>query len=309
MKRFFKEFIKKHKFEIVWFSFVRTISFIQVLFWPFAFAKIINIMTETPSEWQQALLWMGLMIINKISEDFVRLRSKLGLEKIAAKLRISLATFFTEKTDIKEGIKTGEAVQAIRQASDAIESMVMYYKDNMLQLPVNFILIPIVLFNISIDYLFISIIYGILYLLIDHFAANLYSIKLQKYFKTAEKFWGTTYRKAPEIWRARENGIILSEQIEQEGKELYEDISSVATTNNWRWVFLQGLSSTSVGAAILFVFFRILKSIAHIGDLILVSNYLQQIQGSLNIISSSISQVIQTKIALKRLNEAVEIKR
>ena len=308
MKRFFKSFFKKHKAGIIWFSFMRMISFVQVLFWPFAFAKIINIITGTPEQWQKALLWVGLMIVNKISEDVVRLRSKLGLEKIAAKLSISLATFFMENTEIKKGIKTGEAVQTIKQASDAIGSIVTYYKDSMLQLPVNFIFIPMILFNIGSNYLAILIIYVALYFLIDYFAASLYSAKLQKYFEADGTFWGTTYRKAPEIWRARDNGILFSKQIEEEGQSLYKDIASAITTNNWRWIFLQGLSSTSVGIAVLFVFFKILKGVAHIGDLVLISDYFQQTQGSLNIVSSSISQIIQTRIALERLNEAVEVK-
>lgn len=307
MEKFFKNFLQEHKAQIFLFSLFRIFSFVQILFWPYAFSKIINIMSQNPDNWREAGLWAGLMILNKITEDFVRLRSKFGLEKIGAKLKISLATFFSEKTEIRKGKKTGEAVQAVKKASEDIKSLVDFYKENILQLPVNLIIIPLILLQASVDYLLLLLVYGIAYLTIDYFAIKLYNRKVKKYFKAAEVFWGTTYRKTPEVWREREDGGVFAERIDQEGKELYKTIVSADNIDNWRWVSLQALSSATIGAAVLFVLYKIVTNTAPVGDLILVTAYLRETQRTLNVITSSLTRLIRTRISLKRLNKAVKI--
>ncbi len=309
MEKFFKNFLQEHKSQIFLFSLFRIFSFVQILFWPYAFSKIINIMSQNPDNWREAGLWAGLMILNKITEDFVRLRSKFGLEKIGAKLKISLATFFSEKTEIRKGKKTGEAVQAVKKASEDIKSLVDFYKEYILQLPVNLIIIPLILLQANIDYLILLLVYGIVYLTIDYFAIKVYNRKVKKYFRAAEVFWGTTYRKTPEVWREREDGGIFAERIDQEGKELYKTIVSADNIDNWRWVLLQALSSATIGAAVLFVLYKIVTNTAPVGDLILVSAYLRETQGTLNVITSALTRLIRTRISLKRLNKAVKTMR
>lgn len=307
MKKFFKGFFQEHKARVFFFSFWRIFSFGQALFWPYAFAKIVNIMSQNPDNWREAGFWAGLMILNRITEDFVRLRSKFGLEKIGVKLKISLATFFSKKTKIRKGKKTGEAVQAVKKASEDIESLINSYKDDMLQLPINLIVIPLVLLRASKDYLLLLILYGVLYLTIDYFAVRIYNQALRKYFKAAEVFWGTTYRKTPEVWRQREDGGIFMRAIDRQGKSLYKSIIIAKNTNNWRWIALQALSSASIGAAVLWVLYKIVNGVAPIGDLILVTAYFEKTQGTLNIVTDTLTRTIQTRISLKRLDKAVKL--
>jgi len=308
MKVFFQKFFQEHRKQILFFSFLRIIAFIQVLFWPYAFAKVINIVSINPKAWHSAIGWIVLMGLNKITEDWVRLRSKFGLEKIGAELKISLATFFSRKTEIREGRKTGEAVQAVKKASEDIEVLVNFYKDKILQLPINLVIIPIIFWQASKDYLFLLIAYGLLYLLIDYFSLKIYYQNLKRYFKKAEIFWGTTYRKTPEVWRQRENGCIFADTITEEGKDLYQAIISAVNVNNWRWIILQSLSSASRTAAVFLVVYKIFKGRAPIGDLIIVNAYLQKTQTTLNIITDTLINLIRTKISLKRLGKAVKIK-
>jgi len=308
MKHFFKKFFTEHRAQIFIFSLFRIFAFAQTLFWPYAFSKIVNILSKNPKNWQGAGFWAILMVLNKITEDFVRLRSEFRLEKIGTKLKISLATFFSKKTEIREGKKTGEAVQAVKQASENIESLINFYKNNILQLPINFIIIPLVLLKASTDYLFLLLMYGILYLIIDAFAVQFYNRQLKKYFRAAEIFWGTTYRKTPEIWRQREDGEIFGHRIDEEGEKLYKATVSASNRNTWRWFFLQSLSSASRGVVILFALYKIAKGTAPVGDLILVSAYFQRAQDTLNIISSSLTQILQARISLKRLDAAVKIR-
>ena len=308
MKRFFKNFFQENKYKIFSFSFWRIVAFLQVLFWPYAFSKVVNILTQDPSNWQEAVFWAGLMILNNIVDDFVRLRAKFGLEKIGTKLKISLATFFSEKTAIREGKKTGEAVQAIKKASEAIESIVNFYKDDILQLPVNLVIIPLVLWQADISYLILLTFYGFLYLAVEYFAVRIYKRELKKYFCAAEIFWGTTYRQTPDFWRQREDGKVFAQRIEREGEELYKATTTAQNINSWRWAILQSLSSASLGAAVLLVIYRIINNSAPVGDLVLVSAYFTKTQETLNIITSAITKIMQTQISLKRLNEAVKVK-
>ena len=308
MKQFFKEFFQGYQRKIIGFSFLRVFSLVQELFWPYAFSRIINKMSENPENWRTAVIWAGVMILNKILEDFIRLKAKFELEKIGTKLEISLATFFSEKTEIRNGKKTGESVQAIKKASEDIYSLIEFYKDNLLRLPVNLIIIPFILFRANTSYLIFLIIYGALYLGIDYFALNLYQKKLKKYFKAAEVFWGTTYRKAPEVWRQREDGYVFAEEVDHQGESLYQKTVSADNIERWRWSALQAFSSASIGAVILFVLYRIINNTTPVGDLILVAGYFEEMQGTLNIFTSALTQVIHTKISLKRLSRAVKIK-
>ena len=307
IKKFFVEFLQKHKNPIVLFSFLRILDFIQCLFSPYAFAKIINIIGQDPSNWKQASFWGMLFLINSSTENFVRLRGKLGLEKIAVKLKLSMSTFFSEKTKIRKNKKTGQAVQAVKMASDDIQSSVNFYKDNILQLPVNFIIIPLVLFKANIDYLILLMVYIALYLIIECLTVPIYNQKLQKFFKASEAFWGTTYRKAPEVWRHREDGEELTKTMNREKNALYKADTAAIKINNWRWIFLQSTSSIAIGIGVLFVLYKIVNNGAQIGDLVLVSSYLGQTQGTLNMISDTINRFLHAKTSLKRLGEAVEI--
>ncbi|MBL7156024.1 MAG: ABC transporter ATP-binding protein [Candidatus Pacebacteria bacterium] len=308
MKQFFIDFFKKYKVKIIWFSILRILDFLQCLFNPYAIAKIINIITKDPTNWKDASFWAILFLVNNTTEDIVRLRGKLGLEKIAIRLKLSLTTFFSQKTKIRKNKKTGEAVQAIKGASDDIQSLINFYKDNILQLPVNLIIIPLILFKANTDYLVLLLMYMFLYFIIELFAVPIYNRKLQKFFQANEIFWGTAYRKTPEIWREREDGKIFTQKMNQEEKNLYKADTDAISANTWRWTFLQCLSSVTIGLGILFALHKIVNNSAPIGDLILVSSYLSQTQGTLNIITSTITRFFQTKISLKRLNKAVKIR-
>lgn len=308
MREFFKDFFREHRVRISLYSLLRIFSFCQVLFLPYAFSKIVNILSSNPDNWREAIPWTVLMILNGLTDDFVRLRAKFGLENIGSKLKISLATFLSQKTAIRKGKKTGEAVQAVKKTSEDIESLISFYKNDALQLPVNLIVIPLVLFNASRDYLILLLVYGVLYLIIEYFVVKIYRRELRKYFEAAEVFWGTAYRKTPEIWRKREDDHAFARNLEKEGRELYQATVLANNANNWRWIFLQCLSSASIGVAVLFVIYKIITNTAQVGDLILVSAYFERTQEALNIITLGITYIIETKVSLKRLNEAVKIK-
>lgn len=307
MKEFFEDFFKRYEKQILFFSFWRIVAFAQFLFWPYAFSKIVNIMSQNPENWQEACFWAMLMILNNLSDDFIRLRSKFGLEMIGAKLQISLATFFSKNTKLRRHKKTGEGVQAIKKASDDIRSLANYYKDDLLQLPVNFIIIPLILSTVNPHYVFILIVYGILYLAIDFLTIRIFYKRLKKYFMATEIFWGTAYRKVPDVWRQREDGETFAQEIEREGRDLYRATVSSENTGYWRWIFLQALSSASVGVAVVFALSKIIQGTAPVGDLILVTAYFDKTQETLNIITETVTRVIQTKLSFKRLEQAVEI--
>jgi len=307
MKKFLENFFRENKARILGFSFLRILSYIQVLFWPFALAKILDLMTSTPINWHEAGLWVCLMIFNKVLEDIVRLRSKLGLETIINDLKIKLTIFFTEKTEISKGTKTGEALQAIKNAIDTAESLLFFYKESFFQLPVNLILIPMILLRASVDYFLILVFFVTLYLAIEYLIVRFFSKKLADYLRAAEVFWGTTYRKAPEVWREREENEIFSKDIRRQGKKLGEVTDSFYDISNWRWIALQVASSLSIGLSLGFVVYKIVNKTAPVGDLVLVIGYLAQIQESLNIVTNAISQVVQAKISLERLRRAIRI--
>ena len=184
----------------------------------------------------------------------------------------------------------------------------MFYKENLLQLPVNFIIIPIVLIKANSDYLFILVIFSALYLLLEYFLSRPYRRCLRSYLRSAEIFWGTTYRKAPDVWRKREKMEEFSKQIERQGRKLDKAADAFMNVNSWRWTAIQTLSSSTIGLSILLIIYKTINGSASIGDLILVSGYLGQTQGSLNIISIGISHLSQAKLALNRLRKAVEFK-
>ncbi len=308
LQNFFKDFFKDNRLKIVWFSIVRMFAFCQVLFWPFAFSKIIDILSQGIDNWQAALPWAAALVINKVAEDLIRLRSKYGLQKIGAGLELRLATFFTQKTELCEGIKTGEAMQRTKRASDTINSAAEYYKDNLLQLPVNFIVIPIVLLTSRTDYFIIFTVYVVVYLLIDYFANTFYLDEAEDYFQASEVFWGTAYRKTPDVWRERVDGFQFREQIEQQADNLYKERMEMENVDNWRWVTVQVLSSVSQGLIILYAFYLIIKGQAPVGDLVLLSGYFSQAQSSLNIVTTTAQRIGDLRISLSRLAEAVKLK-
>lgn len=308
MKQFFKDFLKRHRARIFGFSVLRIIDFLQILFAPYVLAKIINIVTQNSGNWQQASFWTIVFLINGAAEDVVRLQGKLGLEKIAIRFKLALATFFSEETEIRKNKKTGQAVQAIRRAGDVIQGLMNFYKDNLLQLPVNFIIIPLVLWSANINYLILLIIYIVLYFMIECLMYSIHHKKLQKFFKASEIFWGTTYRKTPEVWRQREDEQSFIQQMDREAENLYKADANAIGINNWRWIFLQVLSSATIGIAVLLVVYKIFNNSAPIGDLILVSSYFTKTQETLNIVTSSITRLLHTKTSLKRLDQAVKIR-
>ncbi len=308
LKDFLKKFFGEHRIRIIWFSFWRMVAFVQVLFWPFAFSKIVDVLSQEPEHWQKAISWVAALIINKILEDFIRLRAKYGLQKIGAKLELELASFFTQETELCDGVRTGEAVQRTKKATNTIRNAARYYKDTLLQLPVNLIVIPLVLLQARPIYLTILVIYTVLYLLADYFANTIYLKEAKDFFEASEYFWGTTYRKAPDVWRKREDGHKFKETMNKEAEDLYKERMEMENVNNWRWIMDQGLSSLSKGAVIIYAVHLIMSGQAPVGDLVLVSSYFGKAQGTLNIITSTVRQVVDLRISLDRLAQAVKLK-
>lgn len=302
---FFKDFGRENKKEIVWASFWRLVACLQALFWPFAFAKVVNIMSEDPASWRRALLWVGALVANKALEDFIRLRSKYRLQTIIIKLKTELASFFTEETALKDGTRTGEAVQDVKRVTETTAGLASYYKNNFLQLPVNLVVIPFVLFRADVKYFIFIVAYTIFYLVLDYFWAGIYSESQEDTIKAGEEFWGATYRKAPDVWRGREDQESFTRLIRNKARTYSNRSVETQNIHYWRWTSVQILSSLSRGAAVIFVLYRVIKGKTPVGDLVLVNSYFARSQGSLNILTNTVRKIIDWRAALRELKEAV----
>lgn len=308
LKDFFNNFWQKEKVKIIWYSFWRLVAFVQTLFWPFALSRVVNVLTQDPSNWEGALPWIAGMIINKVTEDVIRLRSKYGLEILGVDMTIDLALFFTSRTKVKENCKTGEAVQAIKRITEVLNGLLIYYKNNLLQLPVNFIVIPLVFFKADIDYFILFLIYTFIYLLVDYFASGFYSDEARDSFEASEAFWGTAYRKTPDVWRQREDGEKLKNTLKKQGETFYKEASEARNMHYWRWTVVQVLSNLTQGFAVALIVYKIFHGQAEVGDLVLVVGYFQQTQNSLNVVTNANKMFTDLHIALRRLESSVEKK-
>jgi ABC-type bacteriocin/lantibiotic exporter with double-glycine peptidase domain len=309
LSKFSKDFIQKNRIKLIWFSFWRIVAFIQVLFWPFALSKIVDILTENPVEWQKALPWLAILVVNNIIEDFIRLRSKYGLQVITTDLEVNLATFFTKNTEVCDDVKTGEAIQRVKKATETINTLATHYRNNLLQIPVNLVIIPLIFLKVNGIYFSFLATYIILYLMTNYIWSSIYLKETQDCFQAAETFWGTTYRKAPEIWRNREDEKEFKKELRKEAKDLFKERLDMENIRNWGWVFVQVLSSLSVGIMVIYVFHFITKGSAPVGDLVLVTGYFSEMQTSLNILTTTATQSIDLKISLNRLEQAVRPKK
>ncbi len=308
LKEFFNNFWKQKKIKIIWYSFWRLVAFAQTLFWPFALSRVVNVLTQDPSNWEGALPWIAGMIINKVTEDMIRLRSKSGLENLSLDMTIDFTLFFTSRSEVKEDSRTGEAVQAIKRITEVLNGLLIYYKDNLLQLPVNFIVVPLVLFKTNIDYFILFLVYTFIYLLVDYFAAGFYSDEARDSFEVSEAFWGTAYRKIPDVWREREDGEKLKNTLEKQGEAFYKEASEALNIHYWRWTAVQVLSDLTQGFAVALIVYKIFHGQAEVGDLVLVIGYFQQTQSSLNIVTSANKIFTDLHIALRRLENSVQEK-
>jgi ABC-type multidrug transport system fused ATPase/permease subunit len=307
MRKVFKDLWRQHRVKIIVFTILRLISYIQVLFWAYAFAKVVNIMTNSPERWREAMVWAVAMVANKVTEDFVRVKAKYELEKIGVRIQVSLSSFFSRKTELKDGKRTGETVQAIKRAAEHIDELLDFYREDLLQLPVNFIIIPIILYRASPIYLLFLAVYVVLYLIINQVMQTAYFKRLRKSFRAAEIFWGTTYRKVPEVWRQREDGYAFSKEISKEGDELYNKETSANNINMWRWAVLMSMSSAVRGGLIVFVLYNVVGGITPLGNLILVSSYFLETQNTLNIVTWAIDKATRSRLAFTRLGKALKV--
>ncbi len=307
MRKVFKDLWQQHRVKIIVFTILRLFSYIQVLFWAYAFAKVVNIMTNNPGQWRTAMVWAAAMVVNKVAEDFVRIKAKYELEKIGVRIQISLSSFFSRKTELKDGRRTGESVQAIKRAAEHIDELLDFYREDLLQLPVNFIIIPIILYRASPIYLLFLAVYVVLYLIINQVMQTAYFERMKKCFKAAEIFWGTTYRKAPEVWRQREDGYAFSREINKEGDELYDKETLANNINMWRWAAVMSLSSAIRGGVILFILYNVVQNVTPLGNLVLVNGYFLETQNTLNIITLAIDKASRSRLAFTRLGKALKI--
>lgn len=306
--KFFKKFLRKEWKPFTFFSLLRVFSFVQILFWPFALSKILDILGADIADWRGALPWVVAMIINKILEDFIRLRAKHGIQTVGSKLRINLVNFFSQETEIRSNVKTGEAVQRIKIVNDNISSATSYYKNSFLGIPVDLIAIPIIFFGMSPSYLYLLLTYIAIYLVIDRFTTSYYLQEAQEYFSASETFWGTLYRKTPDVWRGREERDIVGKKIDQEAQDLEKEIITMDRANVIRWTALQAISSFFKGLSLVLVFWRITQGETAIGDLVLVLSYISRTQSNLNKITSSNKLISELRMSLKRLGEVIQKK-
>ena len=309
MQEFFKKFIRKNLRSVFFWSGIRILAIIQALFWPYGLSRVVNALSGVETRWDLAVFWALLMIGNSLVENFLRLRSKYNLENVSVKLSVDLARFFSKKTKIRPGVRTGEAVQAVKLASEKIQSVANFFKENGLQMPIDGIIIPLVLLNAKIQYFLILLFYVFFYVLADLAVLFFYRRKFNKLISASQAFWGTEYRRVPDLWRKRENADLVEREVDEAGESLYRQSVQAGNVMNWLWISVQTVSTLGKGLAILYVLRLILHSLVPLGDLVLVAGYFDRMHGTLNIFTHASVELATSVIVLRRLNQAVETRK
>jgi len=275
---------------LFWFS-IRFLSAILPLLTIYQFSNIIKLLEQGDS-FQTILIALLAILFVRILDNYLRLLSIVRLEYEIAAASFDIHDFFLIDLKTQTKDERHEAIQAIRNFSDASSMTLNLVKQPGIDSFVSVILIPPILFFVDFQIFILNIAYILIYFFIDTYTTQRYA-----YLKNIVNIHTETY-----YAKLQDSSDFQLEQISWS--------RHFRRLTNWgftEWNFLQNAAVFFYCLTFLYLIYLTVNGQKQISDVVLIMGYVSQTQIYLNNFSTLKDSLTDMMVGLERLAKSNNI--
>lgn len=277
--------VSTQKGELAFWIFVRIVSAILPLITIYQFSHLIKLV-ETKSDFPTLFLYLLYILIIRLLDNILRLRSTTRLDYLLSNLSFDIHRFFL--IDFKPVSKEDRhaTIQAIRNFADATNRTLTLFKQPGIDSLVSVLFIPIALLFVDFRAFFLIVVYITVYSLINFYTNQRYN-QLRDFQNTKTE---TYYAKLQE-----------SNDIDLEQATYTRHLHRMTNWNFIEWFLLQNTAVFFYSLFLLYEIYLIFNGTNQVSDLVLIMGYVTQTQGFLNSFTDIFSGLGDMVVALNHL--------
>ncbi len=285
--------VVQNKPSLFFWLFVRFISAILPLITIYLFSEIISLL-EKRMPLQSVFLFLLIIFIVRIFDNYLRLKSITKLEEVISNITFDINNFFLSDLVSENKQERHETVQAVRNFSDASSLTLNIFKQPGVDAFVSLIFVPLILFFLEFKVFVIVIAYISIYYLIDYFTT-------QKYMRYRD-----IQNLKTEVYFAK---LQDSNDFDLEQKTYTRHFSRLTKWNFTEWFALQNTAVFFYSLVLLYLIYFYYSGQKTISEVVLIMGYVAQTQVFLNAFSNIKDSLTDMFVSLEHLakNKSVSV--
>jgi ABC-type multidrug transport system fused ATPase/permease subunit len=285
--------VVQNKPPLFFWLFVRFISAILPLITIYLFSEIISLL-EKRMPLQNVFLFLLIIFVVRIFDNFLRLKSITKLEQVISNVTFDINNYFLSDLVSENKQERHETVQAVRNFSDASSLTLNIFKQPGVDAFVSLIFVPLILFFLEFKVFVIVIAYISVYYLIDYFTT-------QKYMRYRD-----IQNLKTEIYFAK---LQDSNDFDLEQKTYTRHFSRLSKWNFKEWFALQNTAVFFYSLVLLYLIYFYYSGQKTISEVVLIMGYVSQTQVFLNAFSNIKDSLTDMFVSLEHLakNKSVSV--
>jgi len=265
--------------------FVRFLSAILPLITIYQFSQVINLL-ETHTSFTKVLWALIWVLIIRLTDNFLRLRSITKLEYEISSISFDIHNFFLSDLKTESKSERHEIVQSIRNFADASSVTLNLIKQPGIDSLVSLCLIPPILFFLDFKVFVLNFAYIFIYYAIDYYTTQRYA-HLKNILNTHTESY---YAKLQD-----------SNDFDLEQKSWSRHFRRFVNWRHTEWSLLQNTAVIFYSFIFLYLIYTVTTSLHQMSDLVLIMGYITQTQVLLNSISEIKDSLTDMLVGLERL--------
>lgn len=285
--KYILHFIEDKRSFAFWF-FIRILSVLIPPVSIYLFSRVIKCL-ETNCDFQRILFLIIITFISYIIDNFLRLLSIHQLQYLINKSESDIQLFFVRSLHAQRKRDRHQAIQSIRNFSEAARLTMEYIKQPGIDGFVSLFYLPLIIFFLDFKVFIFEIAYILIYYFADIYTTEVYS----KIKEVQNKRLETYYAKLQDT-----NDVAFETTL------LNKEYLHLTYWGFWEWFSLQNIAVTFFTIVFAYLVIEVYKGQKHISDIFLIASYLTSTQVFLNSISQVKDGLANTKVALSRLSQS-----
>jgi ABC-type multidrug transport system fused ATPase/permease subunit len=285
IKYIYRLIYEKNQF-IFWF-FIRIISVLIPPLSVYLFSQIIRCL-ETNCSPNRAYFLVFITFISYLVDNFLRLLSVHKLQYLIYKTESHIQKFFTQDLQLQDKKKRHQAIQTIRNFSDATRLTMEVINQPGIDGFVSLFYLPTLVFFLDFRVFILQIAYILVYFFTDEYTTGLYAAIKEDQNKKIENYYGK---------------LQSSNDISLESSQLLKQYHRLCAHGFWEWFSLQNTAVVFFSLVLTYLVYSVVVGNKQISDIFLLTSYLVSTQVFLNSISLVKDRLADTKVAIFRLSK------
>ncbi|MFA4827030.1 MAG: hypothetical protein WC596_02120 [Candidatus Shapirobacteria bacterium] len=285
IKYIYRLIYEKNQF-VFWF-FIRIVSVLIPPLAVYLFSQIIRCL-ETSCTPNRTYFLVFLTFVFYLLDNFLRLLSVHKIQYLIYKTESHIQKFFTQDLQLQDKKKRHQAVQTIRNFSDATRLTMEVINQPGIDGFVSLFYLPTLVFFLDFRVFILQIAYILVYFFTDEYTTGLYAKIKEDQNKKIENYYGK---------------LQSSNDISLESSQLLKQYHRLCAHGFWEWFSLQNTAVVFFSLVLIYLVYSVIVGNKQISDVFLLTSYLVSTQVFLNSISLVKDRLADTKVAIFRLSK------